>query len=169
MEKQYHFAIKGKDVGPLDETQLRQRISRGEITAATQAWREGMPDWKPAGDIPELKDLLVASGSSTVKPPLPGATPSAQQTSSSASPANLTPLEEKAYQFVMGVYRPWRGKPSSLRAYVEKNPKRALPVAAATLGILLLVIAMTMSTTIDNNTITNNNTSQNAAPMPPSG
>ena len=33
-------------------------IARGEISAESLVWAEGMPGWKPAGDIPELRSHL---------------------------------------------------------------------------------------------------------------
>ncbi|WP_305303259.1 DUF4339 domain-containing protein [Duncaniella muris] len=60
--------------GPVSEDQL----SGMGLTPATLVWREGMEQWQPAGQVPELSFLFEApagEGSSftTTPPPSPGA------------------------------------------------------------------------------------------------
>jgi hypothetical protein len=55
---QYYVAQSdGSQIGPIDENQL---LGRG-VTANTLLWREGMADWKPAGQITELGYLFNLS------------------------------------------------------------------------------------------------------------
>ena len=44
-----------KQVGPLSLDELKQR----GITRETPVWREGMPNWVQAKDIPELQAYIV--------------------------------------------------------------------------------------------------------------
>lgn len=40
--------------GPVSETDIQNMLSTGEIDANTIVWREGMTDWLPIKNIPEL-------------------------------------------------------------------------------------------------------------------
>ena len=50
----YYMHIGGQQVGPYEENELP---SHG-LTASTMVWREGMPDWVVASQVPELGHLL---------------------------------------------------------------------------------------------------------------
>ena len=54
----FYMAVDGKPVGPLDLSALRQRAQSGSLNKATLVWREGMPQWTAAGDVPEVSSLL---------------------------------------------------------------------------------------------------------------
>lgn len=56
---QYYVVINGQQTGPVDESKL---LSMG-VTRETLVWREGMPQWKPAGTVPELSYLFSGNGS----------------------------------------------------------------------------------------------------------
>ncbi len=62
----YHFAINGAAAGPYTPTQIKTKITQGEITPETLTWREGMSGWEAAASLDELEHLFVAS-----PPPLP--------------------------------------------------------------------------------------------------
>jgi hypothetical protein len=66
-DRSWFFASQGQQQGPYPESQLRDLIAKGIVTAATLVWSEGMADWQKAGDIPGL-----FSGYSG-PPPVPGA------------------------------------------------------------------------------------------------
>ena len=52
----YYFMNKAnKQVGPLSLDELKQK----GITRETPVWREGMPNWVQAKDIPELHAYIV--------------------------------------------------------------------------------------------------------------
>ncbi len=53
----YYMHIGGQQVGPYEENELP---SHG-LTASTMVWREGMPDWVAANQVPELSHLLPPS------------------------------------------------------------------------------------------------------------
>lgn len=60
----YYIAENGKQVGPIEEGEL---LSHG-MTVNTLVWREGMPEWVPAGKVPELAYMF---GGATVPPQQP--------------------------------------------------------------------------------------------------
>ncbi len=63
---QYYLALRGKQSGPFDMSALQQKMQGNELTRETLAWRQGMPQWTPAGQVPELAPLFAAA-----PPPLP--------------------------------------------------------------------------------------------------
>lgn len=65
---QYYLAIGGKQAGPFDMAGVQLKAASGELTRETLAWRHGLAQWTPAGDIPELTKFFPG-----VPPPLPPA------------------------------------------------------------------------------------------------
>ena len=53
------LGVRGAPTGPLDIAALKQHFRDGTLTPETLAWRAGMADWKPATQLPELKDVLM--------------------------------------------------------------------------------------------------------------
>ncbi|TAE77251.1 MAG: DUF4339 domain-containing protein [Verrucomicrobia bacterium] len=51
----WYYAKNGHQQGPLPTEDIRSRIAMGEISATDLAWCEGMSDWQPVGQIPQLK------------------------------------------------------------------------------------------------------------------
>ena len=64
-DRSWFFASQGQQQGPYPETQLRELIASGAVTAETLVWSEGMSGWQKAGDIPGL-----LSGAAGGPPPL---------------------------------------------------------------------------------------------------
>src|SRR6185295_6390428 len=56
----WHLVVKGEQVGPLTEADIRGRISRGEINAETYIWKEGFADWLKLSAVPEFADSVSA-------------------------------------------------------------------------------------------------------------
>ena len=52
------LGVGGTPTGPLDLAALKQHFRDGTLTRDTLAWRSGMPDWKPASQLPELEAVL---------------------------------------------------------------------------------------------------------------
>ncbi|MEK6703875.1 MAG: SPFH domain-containing protein [Planctomycetota bacterium] len=65
----FFLAIEGKQAGPFDPATLKQLASQGKLTRETLAWKQGMSQWTPAGQIGELAASL--GGSAPTPPPLP--------------------------------------------------------------------------------------------------
>lgn len=55
----YYVAIDGKQVGPLNDREISQMISRQEITKDTLAWLPGMQDWQPIEQIPAILKIVA--------------------------------------------------------------------------------------------------------------
>ncbi|MDB5326501.1 MAG: hypothetical protein JWM57_2070, partial [Phycisphaerales bacterium] len=72
---QYYFSIDGTtQQGPLDAAGLR---SAG-VGPTTMVWREGMPEWQPAGSVPDLAGMFPPTVNPAVMTP-PPAGPRPQQ------------------------------------------------------------------------------------------
>src|SRR6266404_1676968 len=69
--RSWFFASQGKQQGPYPETQLREFIANGTVTAETLVWTEGMAGWQKAGEVPGL--MSGASGPPVI--PQPGGAP----------------------------------------------------------------------------------------------
>jgi len=50
----WYYSKDGVQVGPVDVDELKAKIASGEIGTADLVWREGMSDWLPAAQVPEL-------------------------------------------------------------------------------------------------------------------
>jgi len=57
---EWHVAINDTPVGPMRREEVVRKISIGAVTPESLAWREGLDDWVPAADIPELAMLFGA-------------------------------------------------------------------------------------------------------------
>jgi hypothetical protein len=155
MDKAYFFGINNEKVGPLDDASIQQRIREGAITADTLAWRSGMDNWQPVGNIAELKkEFNALLSKQTVPPPLPAgshasgqaAPPPFPQKPSQASyvqseraPDGLSPFEAQCFRFAMTCYRPMGKWEPPLRKMVIQDPKKAVPVALGT-GIAMVFL-----------------------------
>ncbi len=63
----WHVAINEVPVGPMRREDVARRIAAGAINPESLAWREGLDDWLPVRQIPELAVLLGAAA----PPPVP--------------------------------------------------------------------------------------------------
>ena len=63
----YQLSVNGMQNGPFNMQQLQQMVQNGQLTPQTYAWKQGMPTWELAGNIPEIASLFA--------PPAPGAVP----------------------------------------------------------------------------------------------
>lgn len=71
---QIHVAIGGQQYGPYDMEQCRQMVDAGQLTPQTLVWKNGLANWTPAEQVPELQPLFAPKA--PAMPPLPP-TPSA--------------------------------------------------------------------------------------------
>jgi membrane protease subunit (stomatin/prohibitin family) len=63
----FHVAVDGKAQGPFGADRIAAMIAAGSLRRETLVWSQGMQDWRPAGQVPELAGHLAA-----MPPPLPG-------------------------------------------------------------------------------------------------
>jgi len=67
MDRTWFYAADGLDKkGPVPESELKQLLASGQLTAATLVWSEGLANWAPAGSIAALQ----APGAVTATPPV---------------------------------------------------------------------------------------------------
>lgn len=52
-------AIDGRQAGPLSEAEVSELVKRGKISEETLLWRQGLPAWKYAREIPEINKILL--------------------------------------------------------------------------------------------------------------
>jgi hypothetical protein len=50
----WHYHMAGKPCGPVSQELLQRYLSSGNLSAEALVWREGMEDWVPAHQVPEL-------------------------------------------------------------------------------------------------------------------
>lgn len=69
-DRQWYYAADGQRVGPVGENDLRALAARGQVTADTLVWSDGMMDWQPLRLSP-LAGLASATFAASSAPPLP--------------------------------------------------------------------------------------------------
>ena len=69
---QMFFGIAGQTYGPYDYATCRQLKQNNQINEQTMAWQQGMAQWTPAGQVPELQGLFAPAMPQGM-PPMPGA------------------------------------------------------------------------------------------------
>lgn len=85
----WYYSKDNQQMGPVAEEQLKTLLRTSALSASSLVWKEGMADWKPVTEIPELAVALTTMPprSGLVIPPTP---PSANPYSSPASQINRT-------------------------------------------------------------------------------
>jgi hypothetical protein len=74
---QWYFSKNGVQFGPVSQSELCNKLATGEIARTELVWRDGMSDWIPAAQVPELNASAVVSAarpavSSPYSPPIGG-------------------------------------------------------------------------------------------------
>ena len=63
----YFISVDGsRKEGPLSLEAIKLKLLKNDIDESTLLWKQGMAEWKPAGEVAEFKELL-----NTLPPPLP--------------------------------------------------------------------------------------------------
>jgi predicted Zn finger-like uncharacterized protein len=63
-DNSWHIVVDGEQVGPLSASDIRGRLSRGEIGGETYIWREGLADWMKVSAVPEFAERGDEDGAS---------------------------------------------------------------------------------------------------------
>lgn len=71
MSKQYNIAINGQQYGPYNYAQLQSMVQTNQFTEQTLVWTQGMAQWAPANQVPELSSLFGNAASAPTPPPMP--------------------------------------------------------------------------------------------------
>ena len=69
----WYVSLNGQQSPPLQLAQVQQYIQNGQVNAATMVWKNGLPAWAPAGQMPQLAALFAAM--SPTPPPMPPGPP----------------------------------------------------------------------------------------------
>lgn len=85
-EAEWFVAIDDEQVGPLTYTEVQARWASGAIGADSLCWRQGMADWLPIENVPELAEL-TAGPSSRPRVSTTGAAFGPQQVTGEVAPA----------------------------------------------------------------------------------
>ncbi len=64
----WHVAVNGQTQGPFTLQDLAQGIASGQVSATTQVWSAGMPQWAAAGQVAQLSGYFAPA---TPPPPPP--------------------------------------------------------------------------------------------------
>jgi hypothetical protein len=112
-EKRWVYARNGQQQATISESELRQRISRGDILPTDLLWSEGMPQWKPLHDLPELSPSASTDAANPKAIPLANTAP--------ASPASSQSYPTPSDQAV-GYFRTGGNLPPHAHAVMAKYP-----------------------------------------------
>ncbi len=63
---QWHYALSGQKLGPVSQDEIKNLALQGVIQPDTLLWTSGMPNWTPAGKVPELE---LTFGAPAPRPP----------------------------------------------------------------------------------------------------
>lgn len=66
----YHVAMNGTATGPFSPAQLSQMAAVGTLTLGSLVWKQGMAEWRRAGDVAELASVFVSAAPPNM-PPIP--------------------------------------------------------------------------------------------------
>ncbi|KAA5834926.1 SPFH domain-containing protein [Saccharopolyspora hirsuta] len=65
-QEQWYLGANGQQLGPFDFAALGQQVANGTLTPDTLVWKQGMPEWAAARQVPALGSLF-----GQLPPPLP--------------------------------------------------------------------------------------------------
>lgn len=54
MPTEWYYAKDGQQYGPVSSRELKQLADQGMLLATDVVWKDGMPDWRPAGEVQGL-------------------------------------------------------------------------------------------------------------------
>ena len=111
----------GQKEGPFALLDLKQRVASGRLNRQMLVWKSGMPDWSPAGAVPELFEVPDQLG----PPPLP---PSGGAISGGATP-DVTAKAAEVFE-------------QADRLFASPNVYRMTGRVSAALGALMLLAAL---------------------------
>ncbi len=62
LESVWFYGLDGSEEGPFTLVEMEEHLRQGRLTPDHFAWRDGMEDWKPLSEVPELAQLLPRDG-----------------------------------------------------------------------------------------------------------
>lgn len=134
--------IAGAQVGPIDILDVAGRAARGEITARTYVWKNGMGDWRRASDVPEVLDAISQAKSPPPPPtpPAPAPRPLQRLEGDGGVPKTTTPMHPSTQQALLLAHQktnpsfrrvpvPAQGRPSGAMRVVPQAAPGGAPAA----------------------------------------
>jgi hypothetical protein len=82
---QWYYSKNATQLGPVSLDELRAKLTSGEVSGMDMVWREGLPDWRRASEMPEL----AAAPRPVAMPPQPAGFPQ----NSTSQPPSATPYD----------------------------------------------------------------------------
>ena len=58
----WYYSDGGKQVGPIDETELNRLVTLGAVRSDTLVWHEGLTSWQPLGVVRGMHPAAAAAG-----------------------------------------------------------------------------------------------------------
>jgi hypothetical protein len=74
----WYYSENNQQLGPVSEDDLKQKARRGGLNPTTLVWKDGMSDWKPIAELPELAIAIQSAPvatSNVLGPPTAGQNP----------------------------------------------------------------------------------------------
>lgn len=104
------------ELGPLTYQQMADLIEDRVIDLETHVWREGMGEWKQAGEVSELRRIIPGSPAGHRPPPPPSGSRTATSTSSlpAKAAAGSAASYRQDYEAISSTRRQWRELEASL-------------------------------------------------------
>jgi predicted Zn finger-like uncharacterized protein len=128
----WHVAIQDVPVGPMTRDELARKVEAGAVTGESLCWREGMDDWRPMSELPELAQVLRrAQGESSWSgrpPPRPRRDPSVPLRSVEAELADLDVADDHSPSIVPAAPA---ALPAPKRVAPRPEPSLPMPTVAA--------------------------------------
>lgn len=100
--KKYYYSDGKNSLGPFSFDELREKRINGD----TKVWFQGLGDWKPAFQIPELADIISIS-----PPPISNNTPTSQPNSGSYNSSTQNTSTQNTGSYNTGSYNNPKGTP----------------------------------------------------------
>lgn len=122
----WFLIIAGKQIGPMAEAEVEERLKRREIDRRSYAWREGMPEWLRLESIDNFKDLATQVGDASWRIVTPIEAPYPEQPDAQAEASSSQPEAPAEVEPV---------KPTGIETQDAFNPSQLVDGGDATLAM----------------------------------
>jgi hypothetical protein len=61
LDMQWYYSKNGTQLGPVTEADLKAKLASGEVLPTDLVWKDGMANWQPASNVPELGPVSALS------------------------------------------------------------------------------------------------------------
>lgn len=65
----WYYARNGQRMGPVEEAEILRLAQTGQLAGTDLVWKTGLPDWRPAGQMPELASYFFRPAAPPPPPP----------------------------------------------------------------------------------------------------